>query len=195
MNLIYCLSPQIALEGFDDGALALRLTDRHLFELNPTAHFILTQTDGQRTVPQVASLVAEAYDIDEADALQDVTQLYEQLLSDGLVAVYDPLQQSEKEASMADPRYARNPDVGLREEDEDGGLLFNPDTNQVQVVNTTGLFIWKLCDGSRDLKALVSAMLEEFEGAPADEMEKDAREFIDAMVQSGFIGTVEAMSA
>jgi hypothetical protein len=195
MNLIYCLSPHIALEGFDDGALALRLTDRHLFELNPTAHFILTQTDGQRAVPQVASLVAEAYGIDEAEALQDVTQLYEQLLSDGLVEIYDPLQNSDKEALMADPRYARNPDVGLREEDEDGGLLFNPDTNQVQVVNTTGLFIWKLCDGSHDLKAIVGAMLEEFEGAPADEMEKDTKEFIDAMVQSGFIGTVEAMNA
>jgi hypothetical protein len=39
----------------------------------------------------------------------------------------------------------RNPDVVLREEDPDGALLFNPDTNQIRVINTTGLFIWKPC--------------------------------------------------
>ncbi len=46
-------------------------------------------------------------------------------------------------ASIQKPIYLVNPDVVLREEDEDGGLLFNPDTNQVKVVNSTGLFIWK----------------------------------------------------
>ena len=49
-------------------------------------------------------------------------------------------------------RYLCNPDVVLREEDEDGGLLFNPDTNQIRVLNHTGLFIWKLCDGSHNLE-------------------------------------------
>ena len=58
------------------------------------------------------------------------------------------------------PRYIRNPDVVLREEDADGGLLFNPDTNQVKVVNTTGLFIWQQCDGARDLAEIVGAVQE-----------------------------------
>lgn len=31
----------------------------------------------------------------------------------------------------------RNPDVVLREENPDGALLFNPDTNQIRVINTT----------------------------------------------------------
>ena len=47
----------------------------------------------------------------------------------------------------------RNPDVVLREEDQDGALLFNPDTNQIRVINPTGLFIWKHCDGKKDLPA------------------------------------------
>ncbi len=38
--------------------------------------------------------------------------------------------------------YLCNPDVVLREEDKSGALLFNPDTNQVKVINNTGLFIW-----------------------------------------------------
>ena len=59
-------------------------------------------------------------------------------------------------------KFLRNPEVVLREEDDDGGLLFNPDTNQVKVVNSTGLFIWKQCDGSRNLSdiCLQSSLLQ-----------------------------------
>lgn len=87
--------------------------------------------------------------------------------------------------------YLRNPDVVLREEDEDGGLLFNPDTNQVKVVNPTGLFIWQRCDGQNDFEQLVAAVVEEYEDAPADEVRQDVQEFLDGMLQTGFIGTLE----
>ncbi|MBD3385516.1 PqqD family peptide modification chaperone [candidate division KSB1 bacterium] len=83
----------------------------------------------------------------------------------------------------------RNPDVVLREEDKDGGLLFNPDNNQAKVVNTTGLFIWKHCDGA-DEHTLVDAITQAFDQAPPDEVEKDVREFIEVMVQTGFIGKI-----
>jgi hypothetical protein len=89
-------------------------------------------------------------------------------------------------------RYISNPDVVLREEDPDGGLLFNPDTNQVKVVNTTGLFIWKLCDGRHSFEAIVGSMQESFEDAPPDQVKQDVQEFIDGMVETGFIGKLEA---
>lgn len=87
--------------------------------------------------------------------------------------------------------YIVNPDVGLREEDEDGGLLFNPDTNQVKVINTTGLFIWKLCGGKQNLNEIVAALQDAFEDAPIDQITEDVNEFIEGMVTTGFIGTVE----
>ena len=87
--------------------------------------------------------------------------------------------------------YMRNPDVVLREEDPDGGLLFNPDTNQVKVVNTTGLFIWKLCDGKHSLEAIAAALQEAFEDTPAEAVQQDVAEFINGMLESGFIGQVE----
>jgi hypothetical protein len=86
--------------------------------------------------------------------------------------------------------YLCNPDVVLREEDEDGGLLFNPDTNQVKVVNTTGLFIWKQCASGSDAVAIAAALTEAFEDAPADTVVVDVKEFLDVMVQSGFVGVV-----
>ena len=90
-----------------------------------------------------------------------------------------------------DSCYARNPDVVLREEDPDGGLLFNPDTNQIRVLNTTGLFIWQQCDGSRTLDRIISAMQEAFDQVPADKVTQEVRDFVDDMVATGFIGTVE----
>ena len=54
-------------------------------------------------------------------------------------------------------RFLRNPDVVLREEDpEEGALLFNPDTNQVKVINTTGLFIWQQCGEAHTLDEIIS---------------------------------------
>jgi len=92
------------------------------------------------------------------------------------------------EASEINTYYICNPDVVLREEDEDGGLLFNPDTNQVKVINSTGLFIWKLCDGKHELSVIVAGLKNEFEDALEEQVYKDACEYLDLMLQSGFIG-------
>ncbi|HOZ22834.1 MAG TPA: PqqD family peptide modification chaperone [bacterium] len=88
-------------------------------------------------------------------------------------------------------QYACNPDVVLREEDEDGGLLFNPDTCQIQLLNATGLYIWKRLDSSMDLSAITANLVEAFADAPADQAGADVREFIAAMREAGFVGVVE----
>ena len=88
-------------------------------------------------------------------------------------------------------RYVRNPDVVLREEDEDGGLLFNPDTSQIQLVNATGLYIWKRLDSSMDLSAITANLVEAFTDAPTEQAAADVREFIAAMIAAGFVGVVE----
>lgn len=87
--------------------------------------------------------------------------------------------------------YLRNPDVVLREEDEDGGLLFNPDTNQVKVVNSTGLSIWKVCDGSRTPDEIARILLDEYEGASLEQANADVRDYLADMVESGFIGKLD----
>jgi hypothetical protein len=84
--------------------------------------------------------------------------------------------------------FARNPDVVLREEDPDGALLFNPDTNQIRVINSTGLFIWKHCDGKKDLPAIVSALKKTFAKVPEAEVEGQVKAFINDMKANGFLG-------
>jgi hypothetical protein len=84
--------------------------------------------------------------------------------------------------------FIRNPDVILREEDPDGALLFNPDTNQIRVINTTGLFIWRHCDGKKDQPAIVSALKKAFDGVPEKEVEGEVKAFVDDMKANGFLG-------
>lgn len=92
----------------------------------------------------------------------------------------------------ATARYLCNPDVVLREEDEDGGLLFNPDTNQVKVINSTGLFIWRHFGSAQDVPAVTAAIQVEFEDVPRETVSADVQAFLDEMIQTGFIGIVES---
>jgi len=93
--------------------------------------------------------------------------------------------------SAEEIKYIRNPDVVLREEDPDGALLFNPDTNQIKVINNTALFIWKLCDGNHTLSSIVEALKKSFENVPEDKVKGEVKEFLNEMIQSGFIGIPE----
>jgi hypothetical protein len=69
--------------------------------------------------------------------------------------------------------------------------MFNPDTNDVRVINGTGVFIWKLCDGSRDLFSIVADVEKAFDDAPHDLLINQVKEFLDNMVANGFIGMLE----
>ena len=85
------------------------------------------------------------------------------------------------------PRYIINPDVVLRKEGSEGALLFNPDTDQMSVLNQTALFILNLCDGTHDLAGIVAAMMEAYEDTPEDQVAEQIVEYIEDMSSSGFI--------
>ncbi len=84
--------------------------------------------------------------------------------------------------------YIVNPDVVLREEDDDGALLFNPDTNDVKVINHTGLCIWNTCSKACNLAEIIEAVKADFDDVPEEEIESETIEFIDALIGSEFIG-------
>ena len=89
-------------------------------------------------------------------------------------------------------KYLRNPDVVLREEDPDeGALLFNPDTNHVKVINTTGLYIWQQCGTVRTLEEIIAQVQQGFDEVPTDMVTQDVQEFVNDMVKTGFFGVVD----
>jgi len=94
------------------------------------------------------------------------------------------------------PQYVVNPDVSCREEGPDGALLFNPDTDDVIVVNATGALIWGALAEPRTRDQLVALLLAQCEGAPPEaQVARDVDEFVDLMVSRGFIGLYEGLVA
>jgi hypothetical protein len=71
--------------------------------------------------------------------------------------------ESQVEAEIGpDTRLARNPNIVLREEEDNCGLLFDPDSGDVRVLNGSAMAIWKLLDGKRDLRAVTESLRELF---------------------------------
>jgi hypothetical protein len=63
----------------------------------------------------------------------------------------------------------RNPQVVYRElAGEGGGVLLHLESGAYHGLNETGLLIWGLIDGERDLDAVVAGLREQLEDAPDD---------------------------
>ena len=60
-----------------------------------------------------------------------------------------------------------NPNLFLREENNRGGILFDPDTGSVRILNTTAAETWKLLDGRRSLTEVIKALEQKFDGMDA----------------------------
>lgn len=73
------------------------------------------------------------------------------------------------------------------------GCYFNPDTNQVKIINATGLFIWKCCEGTRTLQSIIDDLKDEFDQVPFEHVHQQVSEYIEDLVQSGFIGMIERL--
>ena len=86
------------------------------------------------------------------------------------------------------PLYIVNPDVSCREEGSDGALLFNPDNDEVLVVNVTGLLIWQSLAAPRNQEGVIATLIEQCKNVPEDQVSQDANEFLEKLIVKGFVG-------
>jgi len=77
-------------------------------------------------------------------------------------------------------------DIVLREEGEEA-FLFDPASSKIKVLNNTGAFIWKLCDGKHSRDDIINALKEEFNLPSQEEAEKDLAKFLETLQKDGFI--------
>jgi hypothetical protein len=85
--------------------------------------------------------------------------------------------------------YAANPDIVCRVEGEDA-LLFDPSTEEVKVLNATGLMLWNLCDGKHSERDLVQALAVEFPKVESHVLEADVASFLSEMVDLDLLESV-----
>jgi SynChlorMet cassette protein ScmD len=75
----------------------------------------------------------------------------------------------------------------FREELDDWGLLFDPDTGNVHGLNPVAVFIWKHIDGHRSVREIAALVETSFEEVP-DTVERDTIAYIDKLKEKGFVG-------
>ncbi|MGH3011333.1 MAG: PqqD family protein [Gaiellaceae bacterium] len=73
----------------------------------------------------------------------------------------------------------KNPQVAYRGlAGEGGAVLLHLETGAYHGLNTTGILIWDLIDGERARPALVAALREQLDDAPAD-LDAEVERFLD----------------
>ncbi len=65
----------------------------------------------------------------------------------------------------------------FREEGEEG-FLFNPETEEVKILNSLGMFIWKLCDGKHSREEIAEEITQEYDSQSIDEVKTDLEKFL-----------------
>jgi hypothetical protein len=196
IDTVLRINPHVIIETFDEGALLLQPTGQHVMAVDQTDQFILEKTGEGLSAEAIAGLISEAGFCDYDDAAGNIATLYNKLLFFGFVEKRSKY--GEDDFVMAEEialtsKFLRNPDVVLREEDDYGGLLYNPDTNQIKVINAVGVFIWNRCDGEMTIQDIVGAIQQEFEGFPVEEGIQDVRGFLTTMLETGFVGRPETI--
>ena len=76
-------------------------------------------------------------------------------------------------------RYTVNPVVSLRDELE-GALLYNPDTNDVVLLNETGRMIWEAVTEPRDASEVAAYLEANTQGAA--NVQADVEAFIESLL-------------
>jgi len=91
--------------------------------------------------------------------------------------------------------FIANPVVSYRTEGEDSALLFNPDTDDTILVNSTGLSVWTFLAQPRTVDDIASYLTKLFGGnLDHSAVKKDVETFIPELVPD-FISEVDADAA
>ena len=85
---------------------------------------------------------------------------------------------------IAYPR--RHPDTAFRQIGDEGGLVVLPGRAEVKVLNPVGIAVFSLLDGSHDVDALASAVVEEFDIEPV-QARNDVVAFLTELQREGML--------
>ncbi|NCA81150.1 MAG: PqqD family protein [Opitutae bacterium] len=189
-HLRFRLRDDTAIEDFGDRSLVLLCDSLHLREVNGRSKQLLELLDGERTVQDIAWAVAAGCGVPAREMLAPIAEALREMERHGIVRRVVDLKMERPEPMNA-AKFLVNPDVSFRQEDDDGGILFNPDTDSIEVINPVAVAIWTFLAAPRTQAEVVAHLCEVCEGTARAQVEKDVDEFIGSLLKKGFIGVVE----
>ena len=84
--------------------------------------------------------------------------------------------------------YIVNPDIIFRDEGEEGGILFNPATGAVKLLNECAAIIFKCLDGNHTKQQIINTIQTVFPEIERSVLEQDVSEFITEGKEKQLIG-------
>ena len=87
-------------------------------------------------------------------------------------------------------RLAVNPNLVLRVEDDNCGLLFDPDSGTVQMLNDTAIEIWQRLDGKKTLREILDSLQQVYEEI-TPEADQQALRLVNQLAALGAVGVWE----
>lgn len=190
LNARYVLKPSVAIEDFDGESLIFLPEERRLIKINSVARDILKRLNGKRTISAIANELALAYMEPFDLLLNDMIAILSDLAAQSIVKDLNRLTRIKDFQDMKNTKYSVNHDVSCRIEEPEGAVLFNPETDAVQVINPTGLAIWQALEFPKTKQEIVEYLLDVCEDVPEDQVVQDVEEFIERLNSAGFIGEI-----
>lgn len=86
-NLVPKHEPELIWRTLDDELILVRPSDGQIRVLNQTAAFIWQQIDGEKTVASLVDRICDEFDVKNAEAETDLSELLGQLVKDGFITL------------------------------------------------------------------------------------------------------------
>lgn len=90
---------------------------------------------------------------------------------------------------MKEGKYKIAPGKFVFREEDDGALVFNPDTGNIQALNRTGVIIWKSCIRGATISQLIKILKEKFVLKDDRKIKKDITLFIRRLKKCNMLTT------
>ena len=178
----------MVIEDFNNESLIFQPVSRKMIKINSVTRDILHCLNGKITTDELIHDMALVYDMTFDLLSKDVQNILSDLAKQCIVKDITPLSQVKDFNKMRDTKYSINPDISCRIEENDGALLFNPETDAVNVINPIGLAIWQSLEYPKCKKEIIEYLLDTCEDVPEDQVAQDVNDFIDKLQAAGFIG-------
>ena len=82
---VYALAEGVSFETVSDGSVVLVFRSGQLYSCNETSTAFLVELDGERTLDQVAALMAEQFEAAPEEIAADIEAIAAEMLSEGII--------------------------------------------------------------------------------------------------------------
>lgn len=192
LSINWVIRDDVALATFPDGHTAFQAADCRMLALNETAAKLLQWLHLPQSLDTLLALIDKSNG-GAAPINGSLPDLLDELESLRLIKrrVLCVCRWKETCSMNETARYLANPDVSCRIEDEDGAILYNPDTKSCQVINAVGLELWQHLGAPRSMDELTDHLCDTYDEVTRETATNDSKTFIQALILHGFIGEVE----